>query len=154
MEAAKQKEEKEKQANRVLKKVLRDATKTLSEYESEAKRTFQKWVRLRDEKHPCISCGTIVSEIWDGGHYLKAELYSGMIFDERNVHKQCRKCNYYLGGNETNYRKGLIERYGWRYVKQLEYDSNGRRDWKFTKQELIAKKLQYDLKIKELKNKL
>ena len=39
-------------------KQMRDGLKTLSEYEAEAKKVFQKWVRMRDVDLPCISCGT------------------------------------------------------------------------------------------------
>jgi hypothetical protein len=85
----------------------------------------------------------------DGGHYFKAELFSGLIFDERNCHKQCRKCNRFLNGNELQYRSGLISRYGIEFVDQLESESNEKRNYKFTKDELIAKKMQYDIKIKE-----
>ena len=132
------------------KKQLKEQVKTLKQYEADAKRSFQKWVRLRDKDKPCISCGSSEKELVDGGHYFKAELYSGLIFDERNCHKQCRKCNRYLGGNEIQYRLGLVERYGKEYVEKLEQESKDKRVYKFTKKELIAIKLKYDLKIKEL----
>jgi hypothetical protein len=51
-----------------------------------------KMVRLRDAEQPCISCGGNDKDLWDGGH-LKAEIYSGVIFNPANCHKQCRKCN-------------------------------------------------------------
>ena len=143
---------KEKKANewKIEKKQLRERLKTLGQYEMDAKKSFQKWVRLRDADKPCISCGEFVKDLWDGGHYFKAELFSGLIFDPRNCHKQCRKCNRYDGGNEIQYRLGLVERYGLDFVNKLESDSITKRVYKFTKQELIAKKLQYDIKIKEL----
>lgn len=145
---------KEKKANdwKSEKKVLKAKLKTLGQYEMDAKKSFQHWVRLRDKDLPCISCGEYHKDLWDGGHYFKAELFSGLIFDERNVHKQCRKCNRYDGGNEIQYRIGLVKRFGKEFVEQLEEDSVSKRVYKYTKQELIAKKLQYDIKIKELKN--
>jgi hypothetical protein len=147
--------QKEKEAKewKAEKAILRDNLKTLGQYEADAKKSFQKWVRMRDDKHPCISCGTIKADTYDGGHYFKAELFSGLIFDERNCHKQCRKCNRFLNGNELQYRQGLISRYGIEFVDQLESESNEKRNHKFTKDELIAKKMQYDIKIKEI-NKL
>jgi hypothetical protein len=143
------KKEKDIRDWRVEKKTLKDKLKTLSEYEAEAKKSFQKWIRLRDQNLPCISCGVDDTDLFDGGHYFKAEIFSGLIFDERNVNKQCRKCNRFLGGNELQYRKGLIKRYGIDFVNQLESESDLKRNYKFTKEELIAKKLQYDIKIKE-----
>lgn len=125
--------------------------KTLGQYEADSKKSFQLFVRLRDEKLNCISCGCAGNDIWDGGHYFKAELFSGLIFDERNCHKQCRKCNRYLGGNEIAYRIGLCARFGEQFVKQLEADSVDKRVYKFSKQELIEIKKIYDDKVKELK---
>ncbi len=144
----KQKEQKEwKQEKAVLKEKL----KTLSQYEAEAKISFQKWVRLRDKNQNCISCGINDTELFDGGHFKKAEIYSGVIFDPNNCHKQCRKCNRFLGGNELNYRQGLILRYGIEYTDAIEKKANETRNYKFTKEELIAKKMQFDILIKEIK---
>lgn len=147
--------QKEKEAKewKAKKAILKDNLKTLGQYEADAKKSFQKWVRMRDDKQPCISCGVKETDLFDGGHYFKAELFSGLIFDERNCHKQCRKCNRFLNGNELQYRSGLISRYGIEFVDQLESESNEKRNYKFTKDELIAKKMQYDIKIKEI-NKL
>lgn len=136
---------------KVEKAILKDKLKTLGQYEAEAKKSFQKWIRMRDDKQPCISCGIEQTDLWDGGHYKKAEIYSGVIFDENNCHKQCRKCNRFLNGNELNYRQGLIQRYGIDFADKIEQKANETRNHKFTKEELIAKKMQYDLLIKEKK---
>lgn len=150
---AKNKANKEKEQKRKSvedRKVLRDKLKTLGQYEAEAKSSFQKYIRLRDFNLNCISCNGNEKNLWDGGHYFKAELFSGLIFDERNCHKQCRKCNRFLGGNEIQYRMGLISRYGKEFVEQLELDSVEKRVYKYSKEELIRKKIEYDIKIKEL----
>ena len=133
------------------KKVLKTALKTLSELEAEAKKSFQKYIRLRDKDLPCISCGNANTTDWAGGHYFSAGMYSGLIFDERNCHKQCNNyCNCQLSGNLLEYRKGLINRFGFQFVNQLEVDSDRLRNYKWTREQLIAKKLKYDIKIKEL----
>ena len=136
---------------KIQKSVLKDNLKTLGQYEADAKKSFQKWVRLRDKDENCISCGGNNKDLWDGGHFKKAEIYSGVIFNPDNCHKQCRKCNRFLGGNELMYRQGLINRYGLEYTEKIENLANETRQHKFTKQELIAKKLQYDILIKEMK---
>jgi hypothetical protein len=133
------------------KAILKDKLKTLGQYEAEAKKSFQKWIRMRDDKQPCISCGIQQTDLWDGGHYKKAEIYSGVIFDENNCHRQCRKCNRFLNGNELNYRQGLIQRYGIEFADQIEQKANETRNYKFSKEELIAKKLKYDILIKQIK---
>jgi len=136
--------------NKAKDKKAREKLKTLSQYEAEAKKSFQKWIRLRDKDLPCISCGNHNATDWSGGHYFPAGIYSGLIFDERNVHKQCNShCNMFLSGNLIEYRIGLVKRFGNAFVEQLEHDSIKGRNHKYTKQDLIAKKLQYDIKYKE-----
>lgn len=132
------------------KAILKEKVKTLSEHEADAKKSFQKFIRLRDKNENCISCGENNKDLWDGGHFKKAEIYSGVIFHEHNCHKQCRKCNRFLNGNELMYREGLIIRYNEQYVVNIEKLANETRQHKYTKEQLIAKKIQYDIKIKEL----
>lgn len=130
---------------------MKENVKTLSQYEADAKKSFQKFIRLRDKDLPCISCNNSNTNDWAGGHYFSAGMYSGLMFDERNCHKQCNTyCNKHLSGNLLEYRKGLILRYGMDFVNQLESESNEKRNFKYTKEQLIAKKLQYDIKIKEI----
>ena len=145
------KENKAKAEWKIEKAILKDKLKTLGQYEAEAKKSFQKYIRLRDFNQPCISCGGNDKDLWDGGHFKKAEIYSGVIFNPDNCHKQCRKCNRFLNGNELMYRLGLIERYGLEYTENIERLANETRQYKYTKAELIAKKLQYDILIKEIK---
>jgi hypothetical protein len=134
---------------KAFKSDLRAKLKTLGEYKSDARKSFQKWIRLRDSDKPCVSCGSTQADTFDGGHFYKAEVYSGLIFNENNCHKQCRKCNRFMNGNELNFRKGLIERYGLDYVTNLDNICDINRVKKYTKEELIAKKMQYDIKIQE-----
>ena len=119
--------------------------KTYTQKVNEAKLVFQKWVRLvKDKGKACISCGSN-SDQKDGGHYLKAEVYSGLIFDERNCSSQCRKCNRFLNGNELNYRDGLIKRYGKEFVEQLESEKDAKRVYKWSDEELNEIKQKYKL---------
>lgn len=140
--AEKERKENEK-SDRLVKKQMRESLKTLGQYEKEAKREFQKWIRKRDAELPCISCGTFRSTVFDGGHYKKAELYSGVIFHPLNCHKQCGKCNRYLGGNELNFRNGLIERYGNEAIFELEKIADETRYKKYTREDLIEIRQKY-----------
>ena len=134
---------------KAFKSDLREKLKTLSEYEAEAKKVFQKWIRMRDSGKPCISCNNPNPKYWSGGHYFPAGVYSGLIFDERNCHAQCNSyCNMYLSGNLSAYRIGLVNRYGKEFVEQLEEDSIVKRNYKYTKSELIEIKNKYLAKIK------
>lgn len=122
--------------------------------EKAARAIFQQWVRERDKHHPCISCGTKHTPQFDAGHYFKAELYSGLIFEETNVHKQCCYCNGpNMHANLVEYRKGLIARYGEEYVWELESISNQNRQYSWSRQELVEIAAKYKRKLQELKNK-
>lgn len=135
--------------NRKDKQVAKEKLKTLSDYEKEAKKEFQKYVRLRDKDLPCAACGNIKAKEWHGSHLHSANIFSGTIFDERNVHKCCDYCNVYLHGNLLEFRKGLINRYGEDFVNQLDEDANRLRSYKYTKLELIEIRERYRLKNKQ-----
>ena len=125
----------------------KEKLKTLSEYEAESKKEFQKFIRLRDKDLPCISCGAKTCDEWAGGHYYAAGMYSGLMFDERNCHKQCNQyCNKYLHGNPLEYRKGLVRRFGEDFVKQLDEDAERLRKYKYTRLELIEIRAKYKSK--------
>lgn len=133
-------------------KIIREKLKTLSQYEQEARTVFQKWIRHRDKDLPCISCGRTNAISWDGGHYFDAGSYSGLIFHEDNVHKQCsRPCNKDLHGNKANYRIGLVNKIGEGRVRWLEENKDSLRVYKFTKEELINIKKEYSQRLKDLK---
>lgn len=130
-------------------KGLKEKLKNLTDYEKEAREVFQRWVRMRDKDLPCISCGNHKATRYDGGHWWKAEIYSGLIFHEDNCHKQCsRPCNKDLNGDQSNYRIGLVKRIGLERVVWLEENKDRLRTYKYTKQELIDIKNHYSLLLK------
>lgn len=141
---------KEKKINEKVKS-FKENLKKLSEYEAEARKEFQAFIRLRDKNENCISCNCSTAVQWDGGHYLKAELFSGLIFNEDNCFKQCSRCNDIFSGNELEYRDGLIKRKGLQFVLNLESIKNSSRVYKYTKEELIEIKEKYKKKIKNFK---
>jgi hypothetical protein len=129
-----------------------EQNKSIAKLLNEARVPFQKWIRMRDANDKCISCGKD-SESWDAGHYLKAEIYSGLIFAETNCNKQCVYCNKWLDGNEANYRLGLLKKYGEQTVLYLEMIKDRERNKKWERQELIGIKNFYENLIKTtLKN--
>lgn len=115
-----------------------------------AKLLVQKYARLRDKDLPCISCGQNTSTVWDGGHFFKSELYSGLRFDELNLAKQCRKCNTYLNGNEIGYVHGFIGRYGLVAFNELSLKAKETKNKKWSVPELQEIINSYKLKIKDL----
>jgi hypothetical protein len=79
------------------------------------------YIRKRDEHLPCISCGTFKAEEFHAGHYI-ATTYQYLRFNEKNIWKQCSKCNTHLRGNSIPYRIELINRIGLEEVERLEND--------------------------------
>ena len=100
---------------------------------------FNKWIRTRDQKKGCISCGT--GPVDHAGHYFSAGHYSSLRFSEMNCNGQCLRCNYFLSGNQVGYRQGLIKRYGEGNVRLLENTANlrGIKKWTIFELELIIK---------------
>lgn len=132
-------------------KEVRESLKSIQRLIQEARVPFQKWIRIRDANKACISCGTTTAKIWHAGHYFKAELYSGLIFNRINVNKQCEKCNTYGGGNESGYRLGLVKKYGNNITRKFEESANHLRQYKFSRNELIEIKKKYQKLLNELK---
>lgn len=137
-----------KQRNK-KRKEQRESLKSISRLINEARVPFQRWIKFRDANDPCISCGDTSPSIWHAGHYLKAEVYTGLIFDEMNVNKQCAKCNTYLNGNEAEYRKGLVKKYGEQKVKHLEDSADKLRMHRYSKEELRAIKQEYQKRLND-----
>jgi len=110
---------------------------------------FNAYIRLRDKDLPCISCGANEpTKTYDAGHYRSVGAHPELRFNEDNVHKQCRKCNGYWGGNLIEYRKGLIKKIG---VEKVEHLENFKNTLKLTIPEIKEKIVEYKNKIKELK---
>lgn len=145
----KQKAEKEQ---RKRTKEERESMKSIARLIQEAREPFQKWIRFRDANEPCISCGTTKAKIWHSGHYLKAELFTGVIFNPTNVNKQCERCNTFLNGNESEYRIGLVKKYGEMAVKELEEAANHLREYKFSRDEIKSIKTKYQKLLREIKS--
>ena len=95
-----------------------------------------KYIRLRDAvefhcRHPafafgyvaCCTCGTIIT--WnkncDAGHFISRGIggSSGVYFDERNIHAQCKGCNAWRQGNPLAYRKFMLGKYGEETINEL-----------------------------------
>ncbi len=81
---------------------------------------FSKYIRLRDALRTtgiltyvkCITCGKLLKvSFCDAGHFISRR-YNATLFDERNVHTQCRYCNRFLDGNLLEYRRQIIRIYG------------------------------------------
>ena len=115
-----------------------------------ARDACHKYIRARDSKLPCISCGAAPSQCKrNAGHYRPSGINSALRYDERNIHGQCEKCNTHLSGNLVSYRKTLIERIGLEAVEWLDSNHEVKR---WTLDELKEVHRYYMAKLKELQN--
>ena len=101
---------------------------------------FNAFIRKRDAGKPCISCGQYTT--LQAGHFYSGGHYPNLKFNEDNVHGQCKRCNYFLSGNLTQYEKNLRERIGGDRVEQLHilagwYKRNGHKWDRFALEEII-----------------
>ena len=158
--AIKAKAKKEKAKHTKAKKELKDNDRSF-----QLKKTqdiFNKYVRLRDNGLPCISCARTDEEIdysgvggkWDCGHYKTRGAYPELRFDERNAHRQCKKCNggsgkYSRAGRSVKegYDIGLLERVG---QEVFDWLNGPHEPKKYTLEDLKELQVLYKHKIKEL----
>nr|WP_232367586.1 recombination protein NinG [Alteromonas pelagimontana] len=103
---------------RVQKK--KQALKTKSEHLKECQVAFNRFIRLRDEGEPCISCGRYHQGQYHAGHYRSVGSAPELRFEELNCHLQCTPCNNHLSGNLIKYRVNLIKKLGIEKVEWLE----------------------------------
>jgi hypothetical protein len=144
--AIKQRSKERKEKN----KVIAEKLKTHREHLRELQVVFNKYIRLRDEKMPCVSCGTAKTDIqYHAGHYKSCGAYPNLRFNELNCWKQCSACNNHLHGNIIEYRKELIKRIGVEKVEEIE--SKGSEVLKLSIPELMELKTLYKNKIKSSK---
>ena len=134
---------------RVRRKRLQEL-KPLRELLKESQHEFNAYIRARDFGQPCISCGRNSGAKMNAGHYRTTKAAPHLRFDERACFLQCEHCNTHLSGNQVEYRKVLIARFGAAHVEELDRDSG---DIKWTREELIAIRKKYLSLWKDLKSK-
>ncbi|WP_213782426.1 recombination protein NinG [Enterobacter kobei] len=130
------KEQKEaEKAGRQRRKAKRESLKSKSQWDKEAQSAFNRYIRIRDEGKPCVSCGNpligksnyLTGSAIDASHYRSRGAASHLKFNVFNVHSACTRCNRQLSGNAVKYRIRLIERIGQERVDRLESDNEPRR---------------------------
>lgn len=126
-------------------------SKSIAQLIQEARRPFQKLIRIRDHGKKCICCDKPLPfdiSNYNGGHLFKAEIYSGLIFHPDNVSGQLIYCNKYLDGNENGYMDGLINRIGIERYNHLNSIKNSLKDYKYSKEQLNKMKVHYNKELR------
>jgi hypothetical protein len=124
-------------SKRVVKKGKK--IKSISKLKKEAWDAFSRMIRLKYADNNgyvgCVTCG--VGKHWkesQAGHFLDGR-HNSVLFDERNVHPQCVKCNMFMSGNKIKYYEFMRIKYGQETIDELEFLDT--KDKKFTREELI-----------------
>ena len=105
----------------VMKKAIKD--KDRAYWIKKSQIAFNAYIRARDEKLPCISCGILnpaftVGGMWDAGHFKSRGAYPELRFTEDNCAKQCKRCNG-GSGNFSSKAKTVGEQYEIELIKRI-----------------------------------
>jgi hypothetical protein len=124
--------------------------KTLGQIKAEVQKVVNRYIRLRDEGMPCISCGQ--HKKLQAGHYFAVSTHDGLRFDEDNIFGECGACNLFNQSHLIAYRDNLLERIGQErfdalYQRASNYKQFG---YKFTRYELEEIRRKYLDKINGL----
>lgn len=128
-------------------KAAKQKIKTRAEWLKEAQTVFNRYIRMRDAKDPCISCGRHHEGQYHAGHYRTVGASPELRFNELNCHKQCSACNNHLSGNIVNYRIRLLAKIG---HKNLEFLEGTNEPLKLSIDDIKAIKAHYTARCKAL----
>lgn len=112
-----------------------------------------KWFADRGLEPTCISCGKPKGDdVWACGHLRTRKAAKQLSFDPLNTYLQHNKnCNYEKSGDVTNYKLGLIKRFGeiegQRIIDYVE-TNNSLANW--TCEELIQMRKEFNKEIRSL----
>lgn len=128
-----------------------------SDYQKNKKKAwsaFSKWVRMssadKNGMVKCVTCPTV--KHWkemDAGHYLPGRNNS-ILFDENQVHPQCKQCNIFKSGNPNRYEEYMVNKYGQEKINEMRLKQ--RMTVKINSGEMKLIELHYKNKLKELEN--
>lgn len=124
---------------------------TISSLKNKVWKVFSEYIRRKYADYRgyvrCITCGRMAHwKTMDAGHFVSRQ-YNATLFDEENVHPQCKRCNN-QGGEPESYALYLQRRYGMGMLETLR-----RRKLKtkqFTVQELQKLLKVYQEKLEKL----
>ncbi|CDH33748.1 recombination protein NinG [Xenorhabdus bovienii] len=116
-------------------KARKEKLKSQSDWEKEAQAAFNKYIRARDYRRECVSCGRklvgssnyLTGSAIDASHYRSRGAALHLRFNVFNVHSSCTRCNRQLSGNAVEYRIRLIKRIGLGRVEALESNNKTRK---------------------------
>lgn len=125
----------------------KESAKTRADWMKEAQQAVNAYIRARDAKEPCISCGRHHEGQYHAGHFRSRGSTPALRFEELNIHKQCSVCNNHLSGNLIEYRIRLKEKIGQEALDWLEGHHEPK---KYSIEDLKSIKAEYKQKLREV----
>lgn len=117
-----------------MKKPKKQKTKKQKTFDK-AWRYFSRYIRRRD-KYICFTCGERGNHAGHFKHGKSNENY----FNEKNVHCQCIKCNFFYNGNLAVYLRNMQKKYGVKESDKLLNSGGKVKRWGIKELEDIAQK--------------
>lgn len=117
---------------------MKDQKKSTKSLKSKAWKLCSEYIRKREKK--CFTCDIVVDyKESDAGHFIHGH-NKLTFFEPDNIHKQCKRCNLYLSGNEAIYTLRMIDKYGRKRIDELFKIS---RNGKVHTREIIMKWIEF-----------
>jgi hypothetical protein len=97
--------------------------KSLAQLKAKAWTLFSEWVRRSNADWrgyvACVTCGA--QYVWNSGMIHAGHwIHDKLDYDERNVHPQCRNCNYkYNKNTNTAYAIYMARKYGHEEMERI-----------------------------------
>jgi len=110
-------------------KFAKEKKVSISKLKKRAWRLFSEYIRRKDVMKngntACFTCGFAYPwKSMQAGHWLPGR-HNAVLFDERNVHPQCVKCNIFLKGNLIEYTYHMQEVYSPLVLSELRMKNYG-----------------------------
>ena len=127
---------------------------TVSRAKKKAWEVFSKFIRQRDTTKLgtlCYTCGRwLPFNQAQAGHFQPGR-FPIFLFDERQVHSQCYRCNINLKGNWPRYYENMVRDYGKEEVERMIAQRNNLKQWKVYELEEIYLKYKALIHAEDLK---
>lgn len=124
---------------------------TVTQAKQKAWNIFSKYIRTRGSKNNWNSCFTCLRSLpvkeLQAGHWLPGR-HNSVLFDPRNCHSQCMRCNVFLKGNPVFYYDRMLEIYGSEICEELK--ALDRTSKQFKVFELLEIEEEYKQKLEKL----
>ena len=108
---------------------------TIAKLKKKAWEVFSLWIRKRDSDWrgygQCITCRKVLkvpSGEAHAGHFRHGSTLRSYFY-EKNVHLQCRSCNFFKDGARDLYALRLIEKYGDGIIQEIHAVNKDTRTW-------------------------